>query len=116
MRSIFRTLHSSVANAVIYLANTGAAFVTCESRLMAASFEAGGVEASLVGKALQTSFDDFSPLVRARKLLLVSPTFERLPVDNQQARSSVHPKSLEDIKSTTRRRAKGGAMSRRRGD
>jgi hypothetical protein len=52
--------HSKVTNTVLYLANTDAAFVVFESRLMAASYGSGEVEASLAGKAPQSWFGAFS--------------------------------------------------------
>jgi hypothetical protein len=114
MHSIFRSLHSTFANVVFYLANTGGAFVTYESRLMAASVESGGVEASLAGKALQTSFDAFSLLVRSGKALSVSSAFKRPPIGHQ-ARSPVHLKYPEEMDSAIRWRTEGVGMSCRRG-
>jgi hypothetical protein len=64
--AIFQDLHSKVTNAVLYLANTDAAFVICESRLLVASCGSGEVEASLAGKAPQSWFGALSLRAFAR--------------------------------------------------
>ena len=86
-RATFRDLHSKVTNAVFYLANTGAAFVTCESYLKVASCGSGGVEASLAGRAPQSWFGALSlpALVRSRMTFPMGPAFER-PASYRRAR------------------------------
>jgi hypothetical protein len=78
-RTSFQGFHPKVTNAVLYLANTGAAFVVSESRLMAASCGPGEVEASLAGKAPQSWFGALSLPAFARRSTIrpVGPAFGR---------------------------------------
>lgn len=71
-----RRLHSKVTNAVLYLANTGAAFVVFESRLIAALCGSGEVEASLAGKAPRSWFGTLSVVAAFSATPPVGPAFE----------------------------------------
>ena len=105
----FRDFHSKVTNEVLYLANTGAAFVTSESRLMTASCGSGEVEASLAGKAPQSWFGALSlpAVLRPSMTLPVGPAFER-PAFCRRARKSSACRNCRSGMASARRRGGEG--------
>jgi hypothetical protein len=107
-RATFRDLHSKVTNAVFYLANTGAAFVTCESYLKVASCGSGGVEASLAGRAPQSWFGALSLPAFAQPCmtLRVRPIFAR-PALDRRARKSGACRNHRSGMTSARRRGEG---------
>jgi len=107
-RNALRGLHSKVTNAVLYLANTDAAFVVFESRLMAASSGSGEMEASLAGKAPEFRFGALSlqAVARPHLTLPVSPAFER-PALCRRARKSSACRSYRSGMTMARRRGEG---------
>jgi hypothetical protein len=118
LHSIFHSLHSKVTNAVFYLANTGAAFVTSESRSTLASCDSGRVEATLAGKALQIGFgaQSFSALAQPEMTLLVRASYGRTIPHRLWQESAGHQSFPSGMRSTASRRWEGvGAYSRRRG-
>jgi hypothetical protein len=118
LHSIFRSLHSKVTNAVFYLANTSAAFVTSESRSTLASWDSGRVEATLAGKALQIGFgaQSFSALAQPEMALPVRASYGRTILHRLWQESAGRQSFPSGMRSTASRRWEGvGAYSRRRG-
>jgi len=107
-RAAFRDLHSKVTNTVFNLANTAAAFVLSESRLMAASFGSGEVEALLAGNAPQSRFGALSvpAFVRPCMTSPVGAAFER-PAFCRHARASSAFRNRRSGMTSARRRWEG---------
>ena len=107
----FQDLHSKVTNAVLYLANTGAAFVTCESRPIGLSCGSGKVEASLAGKAPQSWFGALSlpAFVRPCMTLPVGLAFQRSALC-RRVRKSNACRNYRSGMTSARRRGEGVGM------
>jgi hypothetical protein len=86
----FPSLHSKVTNTVLHLASAGAAFVFCESRLIAALCGSGEVEAWLAGKAPQSWFGALSlpPFARSRMTAPDRAVFEQTALSRRRRKSS----------------------------